>query len=48
MVRRIIHIDENKCNGCGGLEYAAKEAIKKSGKFLPWQVVTISINGKKL
>ena len=25
-----------------------KEAIKKSGKFLPWQVVTISIDGKKL
>ena len=33
---------------CGGLEHAAKEAIKKSGKFLPWQVVTISIDGKKL
>ena len=31
---------------CGGLEYAAKEAIKQSGKFLPWQVVTISIDGK--
>ena len=33
---------------CGGLEYAAKEAIKQSGKFLPWQVVTISIDGKKI
>ena len=31
---------------CGGIEYAAKEAIKQSGKFLPWQVVTISIDGK--
>ena len=33
---------------CGGLEYAAKEAIKQSGKFLPWQVVTISIDGKMI
>lgn len=32
----------------GGLEYAAKEAIKQSGKFLPWQVVTISIDGKMI
>ncbi len=30
---------------CGGIEFAAKEAIKNSGKFLPWRVVTISING---
>ena len=33
---------------CGGLEYAAKEAIKQSGKFLPWQVVTISIDVKMI
>ena len=33
---------------CGGLEMAAKTALKNSGKFLPWQVVTISIDGKKL
>lgn len=31
---------------CGGLENAAKKAIQESGKFLPWQVVTISINGE--
>ena len=30
---------------CGGLEIAAKKAIQASGKFLPWQVVTISIDG---
>lgn len=30
---------------CGGLEMAAKRAISESGKFLPWQVVTISIDG---
>ena len=33
---------------CGGLEMAAKKAIQESGKFIPWQVVTISIDGKKL
>ena len=31
---------------CGGLEMAAKKALQNSGKFLPWQVVTISIDGK--
>lgn len=30
---------------CGGLEMAAKKAIQNSGKFIPWQVVTISIDG---
>lgn len=33
---------------CGGLEYAAKVALQNSGKFIPWQVVTISIDGKIL
>ena len=33
---------------CGGLEMAAKKAIQDSGKFLPWQVVTISIDGEIL
>lgn len=33
---------------CGGLQYAAEEALKVSGKFLPWRVVTISIDGKIL
>ena len=28
-----------------GLEIVAKKAIQASGKFLPWQVVTISIDG---
>ena len=30
---------------CGGLEMAAKKALQNSGKFLPWQVITISIDG---
>ena len=33
---------------CGGLEQAAIKALKNSGKFIPWQVVTISIDGKIL
>lgn len=33
---------------CGGLEMAAKTALQNSGKFLPWQVVTISVNGELL
>ena len=33
---------------CGGLEHAAVTALKNSGKFIPWNVVTISIDGKKL
>lgn len=31
---------------CGGIENAAKRAIQDSGKFIPWQVVTISTDGK--
>ena len=33
---------------CGGLEMAAKRALQASGKFIPWQVVTISIDGEIL
>lgn len=33
---------------CGGLEHAAKKALQKSGKFIPWQVVTLSTDGKIL
>lgn len=33
---------------CGGIEYAAKTALQNSGKFIPWQVVTIATNGKIL
>ena len=33
---------------CGGLELAAKKALQNSGKFLPWQVVTISTDGRIL
>ena len=31
---------------CKGIENAAKKAIQASGKFIPWQVVVISPDGK--
>ena len=31
---------------CGGLQRAAETALRNSGKFIPWQVVTISRDGK--
>lgn len=33
---------------CGGLEQAARRALQASGKFIPWQVITISIDGRIL
>ncbi len=33
---------------CGGIENAVKRALMASGKFIPWQVVTISTDGKIL
>ena len=33
---------------CGGIENAVKRALQASGKFIPWQVTTISTDGKIL
>ena len=33
---------------CGGLQRAAEIALQNSGKFIPWQVVTISRDGRIL
>ena len=33
---------------CGGLEFAVKKALQASGKLIPWQVVTVSVDGKIL
>ena len=33
---------------CGGLEQAAKPALQRSGRFIPWQVYTISTDGRIL
>lgn len=31
---------------CGGLEHAAVTALKESGKFIPWQVCTVTTDGR--
>ncbi len=33
---------------CAGIENVAKRALQASGKFIPWQVVTVSTDGKIL
>jgi NAD-dependent dihydropyrimidine dehydrogenase PreA subunit len=33
---------------CGGIELAVKKALQNSGKFIPWNVVTISTDGRIL
>ena len=33
---------------CGGIEQAVKAALQASGKFIPWQVVTLSTDGRIL
>ena len=33
---------------CSGIENATKNALMKSGKFIPWQIITISTDGKIL
>ncbi len=31
---------------CGGIEMAVKRALMESGRFIPWNVVTISVDGR--
>ncbi|MGN0531516.1 MAG: ATP-binding protein [Eubacterium sp.] len=31
---------------CGGIEHATKLALRNSGKFIPWRVVTITTDGR--
>lgn len=33
---------------CGGIEHAVKNALQESGKFIPWNVMTISTGGRIL
>jgi ferredoxin len=30
---------------CGGIEQAAAKAVKNSGKFIPWHIVTLTVGG---
>ena len=33
---------------CGGIEAAVKKALQESGKLIPWQTITVSIDGNIL
>ncbi len=33
---------------CGGIENATRRALQASGKFIPWQVITVTTDGKIL
>jgi hypothetical protein len=33
---------------CGGIEMAVKAALQQSGKMVPWQVITLSVDGEIL
>ena len=33
---------------CGGIEHAVRTALQRSGKMIPWQVVTLSTDGRIL
>ena len=33
---------------CGGIEHAVKQALRNSGRFIPWQVVTITTDGRRV
>lgn len=33
---------------CGGIEHAVRTALQRSGKMIPWQVVTLSTDGQVL
>ena len=45
---RSIRIVRMEVPCCGGIENAVIRAMERSGKMIPWQVVTISIDGKIL
>ncbi|MCI5720853.1 MAG: ferredoxin, partial [Firmicutes bacterium] len=45
---RSVHVVRMEVPCCGGIENAVKKALMDSGKFIPWQVTTISIDGKIL
>ena len=41
-----VHVVRMEVPCCGGIENAVKKALMDSGKFIPWQVTTISISGE--
>lgn len=48
MISVLSAVAEIERENCGGLEMAAKKALQESGKFIPWQTVTVSVDGKIL
>ncbi len=43
-----VHIVRMEVPCCGGLEHAVKQALKASGKFIPWRVTVLSTDGEIL
>ena len=43
-----VHVVRMEVPCCGGMEYAVKKALEASGKNIPCQVTTISLDGKIL
>ena len=43
---RAITVTRMEVPCCGGIENAVKQALAKSGKMIPWQVVTIAADGR--
>ena len=33
---------------CGGIQRAVETALRNSGKFIPWQVITLGLDGRIL
>ena len=46
--KKLLLAQHNKPDRAFIRKLAAKNALKNSGKFIPWQVVTISVDGKIL
>ena len=40
-----VHVVRMEVPCCGGIENAVKRALQQSGKFLPWKVTVLSVNG---
>ena len=45
---RSITVARMKVPCCGGIEAATKTALQNSGKFIPWNVITITTDGRIL
>ena len=43
---RSVHVVRMEVPCCGGLEMAVRKAIDQSGKTIPWQVTTFTLDGR--